>query len=259
MDTQLGFENHLSVPDFRNKLSDAETKINGNVPLLVFSNHDNPRAINRFGDGVHDAAIARLLATLLLTPRDAALIYYGEEIGMVTTPPKRKEDVRDPVGKLGWPKNKGRDGERTPMQWNSSENAGFSTAKQTWLPVAPDYKTVNVAAEEQKASSLLNYYKALIRLRKQNPQLRTGDFVLVDTTNDNVLSYIRKTNDGQAVLVSLNFTPNPQTVDIDLAQEGIKGAHLKKLIASYAAPGQGISVQNISLPAYGSLVAQIEP
>jgi alpha-glucosidase len=255
MDTQLGFEKHLSVADVRSKLSDAETKINGNVPLLVFSNHDNPRAINRFGDGTHDAAIARLLATLLLTPRDAALLYYGEEIGMVTTPPKRKEDVRDPIGKLGWPKNKGRDGERTPMQWNSEVDAGFSTAKQTWLPVAPDYKTVNVAAEEQKPDSLLNYYKALIRLRKENSQLRTGDFILVDTANDNVLSYIRKTNDGQAVLVSLNFTPNPQTVNI----QGIKGTHLKKLIASYSAPGQGISLHEIKLPAYGSLIAQIEP
>jgi alpha-glucosidase len=259
MDTQLGFEKHLSITDFRSKLSDAETKINGNVPLLVFSNHDNPRAIDRFGDGTHDAAIARLLATLLLTPRDAALIYYGEEIGMVTTPPKRKEDVRDPIGKLGWPKNKGRDGERTPMQWNNEMDAGFSTAKQTWLPVAPDYKTVNVATEEQKPDSLLNYYKALIRLRKQNPQLRTGDFVLVDTANDNVFSYIRKTNDGQAVLVSLNFTSTPQMVNIDLSQEDIKGTHLKKLIASYAGPGQGISLHEIKLPAYGSFVGQVEP
>ena len=254
MDTQLGFEKHLSVTDIRSKLSDAETKINGNVPLLVFSNHDNPRAINRFGDGTHDAAIARLLATLLLTPRDAALIYYGEEIGMVTTPPKRKEDVRDPVGKLGWPKDKGRDGERTHMQWNSEVNAGFSTAKQTWLPVAPDYKRVNVAAEEQKPDSLLNYYKALIRLRKENPQLRSGDFVLVDTANENVLSYIRKTNDGQAVLVSLNFTSTPQTINIGLAQEGIKSAHIEKLIGS----GQGISLHNISLPAYGVFVGQVK-
>jgi alpha-glucosidase len=253
MDTKLGFYSHLSVPAFRSNLSDAETKINGNVPLLVFSNHDNPRAINRFGDGTHNAAIARLLATLLLTPRDAALIYYGEEIGMVTTPPKRKEDVRDPVGKLGWPKDKGRDGERTPMQWNGRVNAGFSTAKQTWLPVAPDYKTVNVAAEEQKPDSLLNYYKALIRLRKENPQLRTGDFVLVDTANDNVLSYMRKTNDGQAVLVSLNFTSSLQTVNIDLDQEAITGTHLKKLIGS----GQGISLHEIKLPAYGSFVGQV--
>ncbi|HZQ52093.1 MAG TPA: alpha-glucosidase [Bryobacteraceae bacterium] len=258
MDTKLGFYNHLSVPVFRSNLSDPETKINGNVPLLVFSNHDNPRAINRFGDGTHDAAIARLLATLLLTPRDAALIYYGEEIGMVTTPPKRKEDVRDPVGKLGWPKDKGRDGERTPMQWNGKVNAGFSTAKQTWLPVAPDYKSVNVAVEEQKPDSLLNYYKALIRLRKENPQLRTGDFVLVDTANANVLSYIRKTNDGQAVLVSLNFTPDPQTVSIDLDQERIKGTHLKKLIASYSA-GQGVGLHEMNLPAYGSFVGQVEP
>ncbi|MBV9405003.1 MAG: alpha-glucosidase, partial [Acidobacteriaceae bacterium] len=124
MDTQLGFTNHLSVAEFRHKMEDAETKINGNVPLFVFENHDNSRSINRYGDGRHDQEIARLLATMLLTPRDAALIYYGEELGMTDSVPKRKEDVRDPVGITGWPKNKGRDGERTPMQWNAGMNAG---------------------------------------------------------------------------------------------------------------------------------------
>src|SRR5579875_1943613 len=183
MDTQLGFTNHLSVSEFRNKMQDAETKINGNVPLFVFANHDNSRSINRYGDGKHDPEIARLLATLLLTPRDAALIYYGEELGMVDNPPKRKEDVRDPIGKLGWPKEKGRDAERTPMQWNGDVDAGFSKAKSTWLPVAPDYKTVNVRAEETNPNSLLNYYRMLISLRKQSGQLRYGDFAIVARDN----------------------------------------------------------------------------
>lgn len=83
MDTEAGFTNRLSAAEFRRKLDDAEHKIGGNAPLLVFSNHDNAR-IDRYGDGKHDAAITRLLATLLLAPRDAALVYYGEEIGMVT-------------------------------------------------------------------------------------------------------------------------------------------------------------------------------
>jgi alpha-glucosidase len=258
MDTQLGFTNHLSVPEMRQKLEDAETKINGNVPLFVFENHDNPRSLERYGDGTHNAAIARLLATLLLTPRDAALIYYGEEIGMVTTPPKRKEDVKDPIGRIGWPKEKGRDGERTPMQWNSRFDAGFSDAKSTWLPVAPDYKTVNVATEEHQPTSLLNYYKILIRLRKTSPQLREGDLICVDEKNDNVLSYIRKTSDGQAVLVSLNFTASPQTVQLDLQPQGVKGTRVKPLLASSSTGTGARNLSNLTLPPYGSFVGQVE-
>jgi alpha-glucosidase len=172
MDTQLGFLNKLSAPGFRGILTDAETKLHGNTPLFVFENHDNQRLINRYGDGVHNDAIARLLATLLLTPRDAALVYQGQELGMVDQDPKTVEEVKDPVGRTGWPKDKGRDGERIPMPWNADTDGGFSTAKTTWLPVEYDYRTLNVAVEDRNPNSLLNYYKTLIRLRKQDAQLR---------------------------------------------------------------------------------------
>lgn len=258
MDTQLGFTNHWSVPDFRHKLEDAETKLNGNVPLFMFENHDNARSINRYGDGKHNAAIARLLATLLLTPRDAALVYYGEEIGMVDHDPTRKEDVRDPVGRVGWPKEIGRDGERTPMQWNAGTDAGFSNAKTTWLPVGNDYKTVNVSAEAEDPNSLLNYYKKLIGLRKENPQLRDGDFIPVDESNDQVLSYLRKTKDGKAVLVSLNLTASDQTANINLNGKGVSGKHARTLIASYNT-GTTTDLSPISLPPYGAYVGQVEP
>ncbi len=72
---------------------------------------------DRYGDGKHNDEIAKLMAALLLLPRATPQMYYGEEIGMRTTVPTRVEDVRDPVGVTGWPKDKGRDGERTPMQW----------------------------------------------------------------------------------------------------------------------------------------------
>ena len=259
MDTQLAFVNKLDVSLFRQKLAEAETRLNGNVPLFLFSNHDNPRIINRYGDGKHDGAIARLLATLLFSVRDAAQMYYGDEIGMVDHDPARVEDVRDPVGRTGWPKEKGRDGERTPMQWNNGVDAGFSTAKTTWLPVGGDYKTVNVAAEEKDPNSLLNYYSKLIHLRKENPQLQDGDFVPVDESNNKVLSYLRKTKDGKAVLVSLNFTGSDQTANIDSAGKGVSGTHAKLIVASYAnAPGVS-DLSKISLPPYGSYVAEIQP
>ncbi len=95
---------------------------------------------------MHDADIQRVISTILFASRGASLFYYGDEIGMKTTPPTRKEDVKDPVGITGWPKQKGRDGERTPMQWDGSANAGFSTFKP-WLPVPPSAATLNVKAE----------------------------------------------------------------------------------------------------------------
>ena len=257
MDTQFGFLNKLSAPEFRHLLTDAETKLNGNPPLFVFENHDNKRLIDRYGDGVHNAEIARLLATLLLTPRDAALLYNGQELGVVNVDPKRVEDVKDPIGRIGWPTEKGRDGERLPMPWNGDNNAGFSVAKSTWLPVSPDYKTVNVAVQNRDPNSVLNYYKQLIRLRKQDPQLRDGEFVSVDSGNANVLSYLRKTKDGKAVLVSLNLSASAQDLKLDLSGAGVKTKRLKKLLASSA----GINptdVEHISLPPYGSYVGHVQ-
>jgi len=258
MDTQLGFINRLAIADFREKLTEAETQLNGNPPLFVFDNHDNERSVDRYGDRVNDQPIQKLIATLLLTPRDAALIYYGEELGMRTNTPRRVEDVRDPIGRMGWPQEKGRDGERTPMQWNNDANAGFGGTRQPWLPIGEDYKTVNVAVESKQADSLLNYYKRLIKLRKENAQLRDGDFVMTDEKNNAVLSYIRQTHDGQAVLVALNFTGTSQTFSLDLTTRGVKGKHLKTLAASFASAEQ-IDLAHITLPQYGSYVGQVTP
>jgi alpha-glucosidase len=258
MDMQLGFINTLSVAEFRRKLFEAENQLNGNVPLFAFDNHDNPRSIDRYGDGVHNDAIQRLIATILLTPRASVLMYYGEELGMTTNTPTKVEDVRDPIGRIGWPKEKGRDGERTPMQWNNDTNAGFGGTHKPWLPVGANYKTVNVAVENKEPGSLLNYYKRLIRLRKENEQLREGDFVLTNEKSDTVLSYLRETRNGQAVVVALNFTAQPQIISIDLTSRGVKGHHLKTLIASFAS-GEPADLGHITLPPFGSYVGQVQP
>ncbi len=135
-----------------------------------------------------------MIATLLLGTRATAMMYYGEELGMTTTPPTRVEDVKDPIGKIGWPKEKGRDGERTPMQWDGSPNAGFTAASATpWLPVPPSYKTVNVAIESREDDSLLNWYQQLIQLRRDNPALHDGTLTMLNVNDNNVLSWLRKT------------------------------------------------------------------
>ncbi len=259
MDMQIGFINKLDASLFRQRIEDVETKVHGNQPLIVFDNHDNPRSWDRYGDGVHDAAIARVIATMLFTTRATAMMYYGQEIGMVTTPPKRKEDVKDPVGLVGWPKEKGRDGERTPMQWDTSKNAGFSTADETWLPVAPNYKTVNVQVEDAASDSLLNWYKQLIQMRATNPALREGPLTMLDRTNPNVLSYVRKGSAGSpSVVVALNFTAQPQTISLNLTGTGVTGTNVKTLLTDDASLRPTTSLAGITLPPFASWIASVQ-
>ena len=259
MDMQIGFINKMDASLFRERIEDVETKINGNQPLIVFDNHDNPRSWDRYGDGVHNAAIARVIASILFTTRSTAMMYYGQEIGMVTTPPKRKEDVRDPIGIRGWPKEKGRDGERTPMQWDTSKNAGFSTADVTWLPVAPNYKTVNVQVEEPDPNSLLNWYKKLIEMRRVDPALREGEETMLDPSNPNVLSYLREGPAGSpSIVVSLNFTPQPQTVSLDLAGTGVSGDKVKTLLTDDPSLESTTSLTHITLAPFASWVGSVQ-
>ena len=257
MDTQMGFINKLSVPEFRQKIKDAETQLKGNMPLFVFDNHDNRRSWDRYGDGHNNDQIARVIAALLLAPRDTALLFQGQELGMQNTDAKRREDVKDPIGRTGWPKEKGRDGERTPMQWNAGRNAGFSNGSSTWLPVAPNYKQVNVAAEETDPNSILNFYKSLIRLRRENTALRDGDFVMLNESDNNVLSFLRRTGDGKAVVVALNFTPSPQKISFDLKSQGVATTGTQALLSSFAKTGETGDISNLSLPAYGVYIAEV--
>jgi alpha-glucosidase len=254
MDMLLGFHgdhDKLSVASFRAHIDEAETQLHGSQPLFVFDNHDNVRAINRYGDGVHDANINKVLATVLFTTKATSLMYYGEELGMVTTTPTRKEDVKDPIGITGWPKEKGRDGERTPMQWNAGPQAGFSTNPHPWLPVAPDYKTVNVAVESKEPDSQLEWFKKLIELRRTNPALHSGDMTMLDTANTSVLSYERKTTSGAAVVVAMNFTAQPQTLSLD-----IPGA-VKTLATDDPGLQSATSLHNVTLAPYASWIVSV--
>jgi len=233
MDTLVGLGNRLDADTFRRHLAESQTELHGSLPLVVFDNHDNVRSRDRFGDGVHDAQIARIVATLLLTTRATALMYQGQEIGQRTDTPRRIEDVRDPLGIRGWPRDKGRDGERTPMQWDASNpQAGFSSGPRTWLPVSADYRSVNVQTESADPESLLNWYRRLIALRRSNAALRDGRMVMLDRGNPKVLSYARVSDAGEAVIVVLNMSPAPQTVELGLAAAGLHAAHLRTLLAS---------------------------
>jgi len=258
MDTLLGLGNKLDADTFRQRLIEAQTQLHGSQPLYVFDNHDNRRSWDRYGDGVHDAAIARIIAVLLLTTRAAALIYQGEEIGQTTATATRVEDVRDPLGITGWPKEKGRDGERTPMQWDASNGqAGFSANTHTWLPVTGNYRTVNVATESADPDSLLNWYRRLIALRRSNPALHDGRTVMLDRANASVLSYARVAAAGSTTIVALNMSAQPQTVSLGLQAEGLRGSHLTTLLASPSSVAEPAADRPLVLPAFAAWVAEL--
>jgi len=257
MDTLVGLGRRLDAALFRRLLSEAQSELHGSPPLLVFDNHDNQRSWDRFGDGVHDAAIARIVATLLLTSRDAALLYQGQEIGQTTATPTRIEDVRDPIGITGWPKEKGRDGERTPMQWSDGPQSGFSTNPQTWLPVTANYHTVNVRTESADPQSLLNWYRRLIELRRGNAAMREGRTVMLDRENAAVLTYARVADDGSAVFVALNMSPRSRTIVPRLGEAGLSGTHLETLLASPAPIDAGAPGAAVTLAPYAAWVATV--
>jgi len=261
MDMIVGFSDHkLDASLFRKRIEEVETQIHGSQPLLVFDNHDNVRSMDRYSDGVHDAAIARLLATVLLTSKATALMYYGEELGMTTATPVRKEDVKDPIGITGWPKEKGRDGERTPMQWDSTNaQAGFSTNATPWLAVPGNYKSLNVQAELADPDSLLNWYKRLIHLRRELPALHDGGEMMLDRTNANVLSYVRTRPVGAAaVVVALNMSAQPQAISLDVAGAGVKGTQAHTVLSDDPSAGTTVMLDHITLPPFGAWVGTVQ-
>ena len=223
----------LSAPEFRKQIAAAEAT--GEWPVYVIGNHDMPRSSVRYGDGRHNDQIAKLMAALYVTLRGTAVMYYGEELGMENNDPKRLEDVKDPAGKTGgWPQNKGRDGERTPMQWSDSPNAGF-TLGTPWLPVPASYKTHNVATEARDPNSILEFYRHLLTLRHQDPALREGDYVDLKAKNEGVIAFLRRFHD-EAVLVVLNMSGSPQTVSVDLAEQGFSAAKRITLLSTPNSP-----------------------
>jgi len=258
MDTLFGLGGKLDANSFRQRMTEAATQLGGGQPLFVFDNHDNIRSWDRYGDGVHNAAIARIIAALLLTSRSAALLYQGEEIGQPTTTPTRVQDVRDPIGITGWPKEKGRDGERTPMQWDTSNaQAGFSKNPRTWLPVPANYRTINVKTELADPASLLNWHRRLIALRRTRAALRDGRVVMLDPRNASVLSYARVAADGAAVVVSLNMSGTTQKVSLGLKAAGVAGSRLTTLLSNPAGIVDGAADRELTLPPYAAWVGQL--
>jgi alpha-glucosidase len=183
----------------------------GGWPNWVLGNHDRPRITGRVG-----REQTRIAAMLLLTLRGTPTIYYGDEIGMaqVKIPPDR---VRDPVENNIPGLGLGRDGERTPMQWDASDFGGFSTV-EPWLPLAVDFRNVNVENAGRDATSIYRLYQRLIAVRRASPALRLGDYRPIVAEGDIIL-YGREYG-TERIVVALNLGSKPTSVRVPQGLEG---------------------------------------
>ncbi len=232
------------LPDFKNVISRWQKALHGkawNSNYLM--NHDQPRALSRFGhDGKYRRESAKLLATLLLTLEGTPYIYQGEEVGMTNIAFDSINDYRD-VATLNFYQEavgnsmdkkrvmeaihyRSRDNSRTPMQWDSSENAGF-TKGNPWIKVNPNYKQINISEALKDPDSIFYYYKRMIELRKHNPCLVYGDYTLLKDEDENIYVYLR-TYGKERFLVILNFSDN-----ISFLKLTEPGSHAEFIIGNY--------------------------
>ena len=253
MDFMFMMVNKLSPPDFRKQVAAANAA--SGWPVYVIGNHDRTRSWDRYGDGQHNDSIAKVLAGLYLTLRGTPILYYGEEIGMQNNDPKSRAEVKDPIGKLGWPKEKGRDGERTPMQWDGTANAGF-TKGTPWLPVPDSYKTHNVASEQNDPNSVLVFYQRLLALRHSNAALLDGDYVALNDGDPNVMSYLRRYKD-EAVLVVLNMSAEPQQASFDLTPQGLSSKRVKTLLTTMTEMPDATDLRQMTLAPFSVYIGEL--
>ena len=184
---------------------------------LFFENHDTERSVSKFGaSGEQQTHSATMLATLLLTLKGSPFIYQGQEIGMENYPFRAIDEVQDEstrsiyrfLRRRKLPRWLAfrlammvcRDHARTPMQWDASKNAGFTTGTP-WRPIHPDYEKVNVTAEKDDEDSIYNFYRALVRLRNGTPALQQGSVEILPA-HDDVFAYRRQLDSTRYTVVA---------------------------------------------------------
>lgn len=248
MDFLFGNLTKLDAATFKKQIDAAEFQLGGQTPVFFFSSHDHPRQWSVFGDGTHNDQIAKLTAALTLTQRGCILLYYGEELGMATMPAADLKPV--PLGPKR-PRADDRDGERTPMQWNTKVNAGFSEGTP-WLPVESNFKRYSVEMEKKNPASIYSWYTNLLKLRHDNAAFRDGSYVPLESGNPNVFAFGRKASDNEVALVVLNTSPAPQSVHIT-GMPGTWPGFQHLLMASPLAPVP--LGQTLKIAPYGVLIA----
>ena len=221
---------------------------------IYLGNHDQPRMVSRRGNDSPEwrEFSSKMLTTFLMTMRATPYYYFGDELGMDNIKFDKIEDYRD-IESINWYKGiekeggdlkqfmesqkvAARDNGRTPFQWDNSTNAGFTNGAP-WLKVNPNYTTVNVAAEDTDPNSCLNYFRKIVKFRKDNPVLIYGKYTLLDKENESVYAYTREW-EGRKLLVLLNFKDKRAAVKTDLDL-----SNAKVLLGNYATPSANGQLQ----------------
>lgn len=240
-------------------------------PCNTLGNHDSPRLFSRFGDGVHNAELARVNLALMLTLKGTPFLYNGEEIGMTDLMLEDISQFRDLLGvfyynlmtkELGMPADEAlkmanqssRDKNRTPMQWANEPNAGFSPAGvTTWLPVNPNYaEGVNVADQMNDPGSMLTFYKTLLAVRKSTPALIEGEYVSLEDEAETHLVFLRRSS-AQTCLVVLNYSAENRELDLSKA-----GKSARVVYSSEKPAGNSIALAGVRVSPFEIFIGEVE-
>jgi alpha-glucosidase len=244
----------------------------GAWPCNTLGNHDVSRVYSGYGDGENDQALARLSLALMLTLRGTPFLYNGEEIGMTDLLLEDVNQFRDTplvrmyhtaLNELEMPPEEAlpiiarssRDRCRTPLQWANAPNAGFCPAGvSTWLPVNPNYtQGVNVAEQLTDPTSLLHFYRRLLRLRKQTPALVAGDYASLHDDAGDYFAFLRHSRaDKQVCLVVLNMSDQAHTLDFNLQADTVR-----TLFSSYARAGDSDSLYRLAIAPFEVYIGEL--
>lgn len=252
----MGYSFELLTDDFsagyiRDTVRNLEAQMTEGWPCWAISNHDVKRVVTRWARADHaqasPVAWASMLTAMLCSLRGSVCIYQGEELGL-SEADVPYEALQDPYGIAFWPSFKGRDGCRTPMPWDDSAHAGFS-AVAPWLPVPEEHGKLAVAQQERDPGSVLHHFRAFMHWRKDQPVLRWGNIVFLDTPEP-VLAFTRSLA-GETVLVAFNLAA--QAVDLRVPVSGdVVGLEGHGLAQGALEDGR------LKLPGFGGLFARME-
>ena len=240
----------MPLPEWKANLSKWQTGLSHEAwNSLYLSNHDQPRSVSRYGNDSEEyrERSAKLLATCLHMMQGTPYVYQGEELGMCNAYFDKLEDYRDIESinayhelteqcgvsheeMMGYLKRISRDNARTPMQWDDSKNAGFTTGTP-WLKVNANYPEVNAKAQVNDPDSVFSYYKKLIRLRHENEIIVYGDYELLEAESEETFIY-KRTYENEHLMVLCNFTDHEVSVTDAVMEQIPDGA--EKLITNYA-------------------------
>ncbi|KAB1437754.1 glycoside hydrolase family 13 protein [Candidatus Galacturonibacter soehngenii] len=259
----------FDLQELKKVMTKWQTKLQGKAwNSLYLGNHDQPRSVSRFGnDKVEYREVsAKMLATCIHMMQGTPYIYQGEELGMTNAYFDKIEEYRDIetlniyeeltssglISKEEMMKciqARGRDNARTPMQWDDSEYAGFSTVKP-WINVNKNYKRINAKEQLKRHDSVFRYYQKLIQLRKEYDIIPYGDYTLMEEDHKQIFAYKRE-YDNNKLLVILNFTDKEAQMSLP---EEFMGKHVKCLISNY---DRQVIQKNVVLMPYEALVLYI--